>query len=209
MELAAIFIERIEQLRKQKGLSQEGFAEKLNMTRQNYYRILKRPETITIKQMSLFADSLGGDLPFLLFGKIRDPETEKEMAELQANYEMLKLKYENANLNYERTKAIANHFFVGILSNLQLKLNIDLMGSVITEPIKWILEEPVSDIEKLISLFEHAFMEDYGLPEFIKPLELKSMIKEYIQFNGVELHHEKSIYSIRYTKAHSKKIRFD
>lgn len=209
MDLAEVFITRIEQLRKSKGWNQETLAEKLSMTRQNYARIVKRPESATIAQMIQLAEVLNGDLPFLLFGKIRDPETEKEMAELQANYEMLKLKYENANLNYERTKAIANHFFVGILSNLQLKLNIDLMGSVITEPIKWILEEPVSDIEKLISLFEHAFMEDYGLPEFIKPLELKSMIKEYIQFNGVELHQEKSIYSIRYTKAHSKKIRFD
>ncbi len=149
---------------------------------------------MSLIQIEKIVNILNGDLPSILFGKIRDKECEDENEKLKNEIEIIKLKHENTILNNERTAALFRYYFNRILDNLQIQINSELSKKPLLKEHEIIINESMSNSQKVTELLETGIWEFYGNPEYLNPNTLEKMIKKYVRSNNLVLEKDQQGY---------------
>lgn len=174
---------RIEELRKQKGLTQEQIANELDMSRNNYHRMINRGKKMSIIQLEKIAKTLGYDLQQLLFDRTNNHEEDIKIIEsLNVKNEIANLKLQNTTLKYENIKNLFITYFGQILRHVIYRYNEfyskNIDGYLDLEEA---LNADIDEQEKVYRIIKYIFQIEFEAPwSILGDDSIKYLILSYI-----------------------------
>ena len=174
----------IEDHRKRKGLTQEQIANALEMSRNNYHRMINRGKKMSLIQIEQIANALGIDIEMLITGQT---SKEEEIKNLNSAIERLSLKVQNLSLRHQNAK----HFFVfymgQIFFNIVNQTNEDI--KVLPPYGKYgdIFSSCSDDEEIIRKIIERHFWNNYDTPFSLDTEVINSMIEFFVRNMNYEI----------------------